>query len=104
LWLAPVQVSVLTIAERHADFGRSVADRLIQEGIRADIDSDNEKIGKKIRTATLSKTPYMCIIGDKELERNAVTIRKRNGDNAGEKNFDELVDFLRDEISKRRQI
>ncbi|UCH46408.1 MAG: threonine--tRNA ligase [Nitrospiraceae bacterium] len=104
LWLAPVQVSVLTIAERHAEFARTVADRLIQEGIRADIDTDNEKIGKKIRRATLSKTPYMCIIGDKEMEKNAVTIRMRSGDSAGEKNIDELVDFLRDEISKRRQI
>jgi len=104
LWLAPVQISVLTIAERHAEFARTVADRLIQEGIRADIDTDNEKIGKKIRRATLSKTPYMCIIGDKEMEKNAVTIRMRSGDSAGEKNIDELVDFLRDEISKRRQI
>jgi threonyl-tRNA synthetase len=104
LWLAPVQISVLTIAERHAEFAKTVADRLIQEGIRADIDTDNEKIGKKIRRATLSKTPYMCIIGDKEMEKNAVTIRMRSGDSAGEKNIDELVDFLRDEISKRRQI
>jgi threonyl-tRNA synthetase len=102
LWLAPVQVSLLTIAERHGDYARNIVDLLLEEGLRVDIDDDNEKIGKKIRKATISKTPYMCIIGDKEMENNTVTIRKRKGDNVGEMAVADLIAFLRDETSKRR--
>ncbi len=75
---------------------------LIKEGIRADIDIENEKIGYKIRKATLLKTPYMCIIGDKEIEKNTVTIRKRDGENIGEMSCKEMMVFLKDEISNRR--
>lgn len=101
-WLSPVQISLLTIAERHADYGRRILAALIKEGIRVDIDDDNEKIGYKIRKATILKTPYMCIIGDKEMENSTINIRKRNGDNVGEMAVDELVTFLKDEIVNRR--
>ena len=104
LWLSPVQLSLLTIAERHRDFGMRVLDTLIKEGIRADIDDENEKIGYKIRKATISKTPYMCIIGDKEKENNTVTIRKRNGENIGEMAVADLIAILRDESSQRRKL
>ena len=99
---APIQVTLLTIAERHSAFGRSVMDSLIKEGIRADIDDDNEKIGFKIRKATMLKTPYMCIIGDKETENNTVTIRKRNGEDIGEMTVADLIAFLKNEVSDRR--
>jgi threonyl-tRNA synthetase len=102
LWLSPVQLSLLTIAERHRDFGMRVLDSLIKKGIRADIDDENEKIGYKIRKATISKTPYMCIIGDKEMENNTVSIRKRNGENVGEMAVSDLIAFLIDETSNRR--
>jgi threonyl-tRNA synthetase len=102
LWLSPVQISLLTIAERHADYSRGILSALIREGIRVDIDDDNEKIGYKIRKATMLKTPYMCIIGDKETENNTINIRKRNGDNVGEMTIDKLITFLKDEISNRR--
>ena len=102
LWLSPVQVSVLTIAERHAEYGRELLERLIQSGIRADIYDENEKIGYKIRKSTMLKTPYMCIIGDKEISNNSVNIRKRNGENAGEMACDAMISFLKDEITNRR--
>ena len=102
LWLSPVQISMLTIAERHADYGRRILDSLIKEGIRVDLDDDNEKISYKIRKATILKTPYMCIIGDKEMGNNTVNIRKRNGENVGEMTIEELTDFLKDEILNRR--
>jgi threonyl-tRNA synthetase len=102
LWLSPVQVSILTISERHSAYGRGIADRLIAEGIRAETDLENEKIGYKIRKATVSKTPHMCIIGDKEMENNAVTIRKRNGESLGEMDIDSLAAYLKEEISHRR--
>lgn len=102
LWLSPVQISVLTISERHVEYCRGISDALIKSGIRADIDEENEKIGYKIRKAAVLKTPYMCIIGDKELENNTVNVRKRNGDNIGEMTLDRLIEFLKDEISNRR--
>ena len=102
LWLAPVQVSVLSIAERHADYCKGVSDALLKEGIRSDVDADNEKIGYKIRKAAMLKTPYMCIIGDKETENNTVNIRKRNGESIAEMTIEELIVFLRDEIINRR--
>lgn len=101
-WLSPVQISLLTIAERHSDYSRGILTALINEGIRVDLDDDNEKIGYKIRKATMLKTPYMCIIGDKEMENNTINIRKRNGDNVGEMTIDKLIIFLKDEISNRR--
>jgi threonyl-tRNA synthetase len=102
LWLSPVQLSLLTIAERHGDFGKTIMEALIKEGIRVDIDAGNDKIGYKIRKATVLKTPYMCIIGDKEIENNTVNIRKRNGENIGEMTIDKLISFLKDEIVNRR--
>ena len=102
LWLSPVQISLLGIAERHAEYCKAILDTLVKEGIRADIDIDNEKIGYKIRKATMLKTPYMCIIGDKEIENNSVNIRKRNGENVGEMTIEKLIAFLNDEILSRR--
>jgi threonyl-tRNA synthetase len=102
LWLSPVQISILTISERHVEYCRRIKESLIAEGIRADMDEENEKIGYKIRKAAVLKTPYMCIIGDKEMESNAVNIRKRNGENVGEMSLDNLTTFLKNEISNRR--
>ncbi|MBI5057077.1 MAG: threonine--tRNA ligase [Nitrospirae bacterium] len=103
LWLSPVQLSLLTISDRHVEYCRGIMDSLIKEGIRVDMDGENEKIGYKIRKATVLKTPYMCIIGDKELENNTVNIRKRNGENVGEMSVEKLIAFLKDEISNRRK-
>jgi threonyl-tRNA synthetase len=102
LWLSPVQMSILPIAERHADYGKTLLESLVQSGIRADIDTDNEKIGYKIRRATMLKTPYMCIIGDKEISSKTVNIRKRNGENTGEMTSELMIEYLKDEISGRR--
>ena len=102
LWLSPVQISILTISERHVEYCRRIKESLIAAGIRADMDEENEKIGYKIRKAAVLKTPYMCIIGDKEMESNAVNIRKRNGENVGEMSLDNLTTFLKNEISNRR--
>ena len=102
LWLSPTQISVLTIAERHIEYGRKIVDSMIREGLRADIDYGNDKMGKKIRKATISKTPYMCIIGDKEISNNTVNIRKRDGENIGEMTIEEMVSFLKEIIFNRR--
>jgi threonyl-tRNA synthetase len=104
LWLSPVQFSILTIADRHEEHGMKVLEALKGAGIRAEIDSGNDKIGYKIRKTTILKTPYMCIIGDKEMENDTVNIRKRNGENIGEQTIDELISILKEEIDNRRQL
>jgi threonyl-tRNA synthetase len=102
VWLSPVQISILPIAERHAEYCRDLMSTLLKEDIRVEIDEDNEKIGYKIRRASVSKTPYMCIIGDKEISSNTVNIRKRNGENTGEMTIEGLISFLKEQITNRR--
>jgi threonyl-tRNA synthetase len=102
LWLAPVQVSLLSIAERHGDFAGELAAVLMAADIRAELDLDNEKIGNKIRKSTVRKIPYSVIIGDKESSDRLVMLRRRNGENAGPFSMDELVSFLREEINRRK--
>lgn len=102
LWLAPEQVRLLTIADRHVDYAYEVKSRLEAEGIRVDIDSRNEKIGYKIREARLEKLPYMCIIGDNELETATLSVRERgeNGD-LGSMSVEDFVNRLVLEVKER---
>ncbi len=102
LWLAPVQLSVLTISEKHAAYAEQVSGRLRDSGIRAELDADSEKIGNKIRKSTVRKIPYSVIIGDKEVAENKLTVRMRKGDNLGPFTLGELASFLQEEINLRR--
>jgi threonyl-tRNA synthetase len=102
LWLAPRQVAVLTITDRHHDFAREVAARLAKEGVRAHMSLENEKIGYKIRQETVRKVPYLVIIGDNEVEARTVTVRKRDGENIGPFTLDEFAGMLAEEIKSRR--
>lgn len=101
LWLSPVQVAVLTIAERHDGYAREVHTALRRAGIRSELDLDNEKIGYKIRQATMKKVPYLVIIGDKESAERNVTVRKRSGENTGPFTTDEFIAIIRKEIDAR---
>ncbi|MBI5195629.1 MAG: threonine--tRNA ligase [Nitrospirae bacterium] len=102
LWLAPVQLCVLSISERQAEYAKSVAELFQKDGFRVELNTENEKIGYKIREATLSKIPYLCIIGDKEMAGGTVNARKRNGENLGEMPLEKLKSILRDETTDRR--
>jgi len=102
LWLAPRQVAILNIADRHLDYAQSLAGYLGERDIRVYVDDDNEKIGYKIRQATVRKVPYLVIIGDQEVSEQKVTVRKRNGDNIGPFTFEEFYSLLEEEISGRR--
>ncbi|MBT9537737.1 MAG: threonine--tRNA ligase, partial [Nitrospirae bacterium] len=101
LWLAPVQIGILTIAERHSDYALKTADTLKLNGIRIETNLENEKIGYKIREATIRKVPYLVIIGDKESVENKLTVRKRNGENMGPFTIDELIEIIKTEIGSR---
>ncbi len=101
VWLTPVQVKILTIAERHADYAISLSETLKKEEIRTELDIENEKIGYKIRNATLMKVPYLVIIGDKEVSENTVTVRKRSGENIGPFTVTELLGILKEKITTK---
>ena len=91
LWLAPVQVRLLTVTDAHDDYARNVCDQLQQAGIRAELDLRNEKLGYKIREAELQKVPYMVVIGDKEVNTATVAPRGRKGEKIPSLTVAELV-------------
>lgn len=91
VWLSPVQAVILTVTERSDEFAGQVLDKLKASGLRVELDARNEKLGFKIREAQLQKTPYMLVIGDKEVERGGVAPRTRSGEDLG---FMTLDDFL----------
>src|SRR6185503_2756807 len=83
LWLAPVQAVVIPVAERHRDYGRTVADQLRRAGVRVEMDDRDEKMGYKIREAQVQKVPYMLVVGDKEIEAGTVAVRHRQAGDLG---------------------
>ncbi len=102
VWLSPVQIAVLTIAERHADYASKVAKRLKDAGIRAELNVDNEKIGHKIREATIRKIPYLGIIGDREVSEERISVRRRNGEDLGSMAEEDLLRRVKEDITLRR--
>jgi threonyl-tRNA synthetase len=97
-WLAPVQARVLPISDRHFEYAQNVADELRAAGFRIEVDEDNAKIGAKIAHAETQKIPYMLIIGDKEIEANAVSLRARGRKDLGSTSRAELLEKFRDEM------
>ena len=102
LWLAPVQVRILTIADRHAEHGAAVRDRIAAEGCRAELDDRQEKIGLKIREAQLQKIPYMLVVGDREVDKGTVAVRSRTAGDQGASTVDDLVLALHAEVRAKR--
>ncbi len=101
LWLAPLQVSILTITDKQHPFAQEVEKELINKGIRAKSDLRNEKIGFKIREHTMHRVPYMLVIGDKEVENRTVAVRTRSGKDLGSLSVDALIAGLNQEIASR---
>ena len=100
-WLAPVQVKILPIADGHVEYAKKVMEKLEKHGIRVEIDSRQEKIGYKIREAQLQKTPYMLIIGDKEIETNAVGVRSRKAGDIGQMQIEAFIEKIQEEIDDK---
>lgn len=100
-WLAPVQVRVMPITDRAADYAKSVAEKLNEHGIRVETDLRNEKIGYKIREAQTQKIPYMLIVGDKEAENGTVSVRTRAGGDEGAVAVEDFIEKISAEISSR---
>ena len=104
LWLAPTQVSILTISEKHSNYAVEIANTLQSQGIRAKFDLRNEKIGFKIREHTLQKVPYLLIVGDKEVDNQQVTVRLRDGRDLGAMSIDTICKTLNQEIEAKNFI
>ena len=90
-WLCPKQVKILPIADRHIDYANTIKEELQKHNLRVEVDSRSEKIGYKIREATMQKIPYMLVIGDKEIEENKVGVRSREKGDLGQMSLDEFI-------------
>ena len=97
LWLSPVQVRILTISGKYADYAKEIEKTFKREGLRCEIDERSEKIGYKIRTAQLERIPYMLVIGEKEVQTNSVSVRGRDSGDMGSMPVERLLKVLREE-------
>ena len=102
LWLAPVQVKVVTVTDQQLDYAREVSAELTAAGWRVELDERNEKLGYKIREAQLSKIPYAVVIGDKEVEAQTVAPRRRGGENVAPLSVDDFIQRLKLEVAQER--
>ena len=100
LWLTANQIILISVGEKHEKYAEKVSGFLEKAEIRATLDSRNETVGKKIRDSEQNKIPYMGIIGDKEIKNNSISIRALGGDDIGEMNIDELINFIKKEEEK----
>ena len=102
-WIAPIQVMLLPISDKHLKYSRNVLRMLDENGIRVEIDDKPRKISYKIREAQLQKIPYMLVIGDKEVENESVAVRLRSGKDLGDLKVDEFISRISEEIKSRSQ-
>lgn len=100
-WLAPMQVKIIPVSERHLDYASDVEKSLLASGIRVETDKRNEKLGYKIRQAQLEKVPYMLIVGDKEIETSTVSVRSRKNGDVGSVTVDRFVETIKQEIASK---
>ena len=98
VWLAPTQVKIIPITDKQLDYAKNVYEKLLAEDIRVELDSRPEKMGYKIREAQVQKVPYMLVIGDKEIEANAVGVRTRKEGDIGQISVDDFVARIKEEI------
>lgn len=102
LWLAPVQVAVLPIADRHAGYSLEIDRRLTDAGFRTTIDTREETVGHKIREAELQKIPYILVVGDREVESEKVALRRHQKGPIGVKTLEEVIADLRKEVEEKQ--
>ena len=100
-WMAPVQVKILPISEKHVEYAEKLAKQMHRDYVRVEVDDRSEKIGYKIRQAQMAKVPYMLVVGDKEVEEGTVNVRKHGGDELGSVPFEEFFNAIKIEIKER---
>lgn len=102
VWLAPVQAIILNVTDNQVDYAKKVYSDLQRIGVRVELDISNEKLGYKIREAQLQKIPYMIVIGDKEVQSNTISIRKRDGQTMDARPIESLAQLIREDVDQRR--
>ncbi|MBO7149967.1 MAG: threonine--tRNA ligase, partial [Clostridia bacterium] len=102
LWISPIQVRVMSLTDRTADYAKEIVEKLLSNGLRAEVDVRSEKIGYKIREAQLEKIPYMIIVGDKEKEENQVAVRARKAGDLGAMSLEDLIAKLVEEDRSKK--
>ena len=100
-WLAPVQIKIIPIADRHIEYGIALRDQLSERGIRCEIDDRSERMNAKVRDAQLAKIPYMFIVGDREVESKTVGVRLRSGEDLGAVALNEVLERIVLEVEEK---
>ena len=100
-WLSPVQVKILTVSEKNENYASEIYNKLKNLNYRVELDTNNESVGKKIRTAVLEKAPFILVIGDKEMEEDLVSVRKRGSKDTNSESFDDFLKELSDAIAEK---
>ena len=103
VWLAPVQIKILPITDAHLPYAKELAEKFFALNFRAEVDTRNEKIGKKIRDAQVMKTPYTVVVGDKEVETGILPVRKYSAKESVNMSVDDFVAYVQEKISSRDQ-
>ena len=101
-WLAPCQVRILPITDKHVEYAKKLADKMFDFGLRVHLDDRNEKLGYKIREAQVQKVPYTLVVGDKEMEEGTVNVRRRGEGDIGAMPQDEFISMLQEEIKEKK--
>lgn len=101
LWLAPVQIQIIPVSERHHAYGEGIFSQLLQEGFRVELDKRSEKVGYKIREAEVNKVPYMIVVGDQEMENQQISLRQKGTGDLGKMPLNELITRLNEEITNK---
>ena len=104
VWLAPVQAILIPIADRHVEFAQRVAGRLREVGLRVEVDDSSERMNAKIRRAQLQKVPYMLIVGNREVEKEAVAVRLRTEEDLGARPVEEFVQMAKSAVEEKRAL
>ena len=103
VWIAPIQVIILPVSEKFSEYAKKVYENLKENDIRVEIDVRNETLGYKIREAQTQKIPYMIIVGEKEVEKENISVRKRTREDLGNMKLDEFINLINDDIKNFRR-
>ena len=103
VWLAPVQVAVIPIADRHLEYAFQVAGEMRKEGLRVEVDDRNERMSSKIRDAQLAKVPYMLVVGDAEVSGSTLSVRVRNGENLKDQPLAAFMERIKESVKLKRE-
>jgi len=102
LWLAPVQIKILSISDKHKEYAQKIFKKLLEEDWRVKLDLENESLSKKIRKAKTEKIPYLLILGDKELENSVITVESRDKGNSGQITIEDFIIKIKKEIQEKK--